>query len=47
MLVKRNPDIEIYKKDYENWKKKSKEFMDVIRSDEKTYKEFDEWLDEN
>ena len=24
MLVKRNPDIEVYKIDYENWKKKLK-----------------------
>ena len=45
MLVKRNPDIEVYKKDYENWKKEAKEFMDAIRAEEKTYKEFDEWLD--
>ena len=47
MLVKRNPDIEVYKIDYENWKKEAKEFMDAIRSEEKTYKEFDKWLDEN
>ena len=47
MLVKRNPDIEIYKKDYENWKKKAKEFMDAIRNEKKTYEEFDNWLDEN
>ena len=47
MLVKRNPDIEVYKIDYENWKKEAKEFMDAIRSEEKTYKEFDEWLEEN
>ena len=45
MLVKRNPDIEIYKKDYENWKKKAKEFMDAIRSEKRTYEEFDKWLD--
>lgn len=47
MLVKRNPDIEVYKIDYENWKKEAKEFMDAIRSEEKTYKDFDKWLDEN
>lgn len=47
MLVKRNPDIEVYKKDYENWKKEAKKFMDDIRSDKKTYEEFDKWLDEN
>lgn len=45
MLVKRNSDIEVYKIDYENWKKEAKEFMDAIRSEEKTYKEFDKWLD--
>ena len=39
--------IEIYKKDYENWKKKAKEFMDAIRNEKKTYEEFDNWLDEN
>lgn len=47
MLVKRNPDIEVYKIDYENWKKEAKEFMDAIRSEKKTYKEFDKWLDKN
>lgn len=47
MLVKRNPDIEVYKKDYENWKKEAKEFMDSIRSEKKTYEEFDKWLDKN
>ncbi len=47
MLVKRNPDIEVYKKDYENWKKEAKKFMDDIRNEEKTYEEFDNWLDEN
>lgn len=45
MLVKRNPDIEVYKIDYENWKKEAKKFMDDIRSEKKTYKEFDKWLD--
>ncbi len=47
MLVKRNPDIKVYKKDYENWKKKAKKFMDDIRNEKKTYEEFDKWLDEN
>ena len=47
MLVNRNPDIEVYKIDYENWKKQAKEFMDAIRSEKKTYKEFDKWLEEN
>lgn len=47
MLVKRNPDIEVYKKDYENWKKEAKKFMDDIKNEKKTYEEFDKWLDEN
>lgn len=47
MLVKRNPDIKVYKKDYENWKKQAKEFMDDIRNEKKTYEEFDKWLEEN
>lgn len=47
MLVKRNPDIEIYKKDYEKWKMEAKEFMDAIRAEKKTYNEFDKWLEEN
>lgn len=47
MLVKRNPDIEVYKKDYENWKKEAKGFMDAIRSENKTYAEFDKWLETN
>lgn len=47
MLVKRNPDIEVYKTDYENWKKQAKKFMDDIRNDKKTYEDFDKWLDQN
>jgi hypothetical protein len=47
MLVKRNPDIDVYKKDYENWKKEAKNFMDAIRNEKKTYEEFDKWLDKN
>ena len=38
---------ETYKKDYEKWKKEAKEFMDAIRSEKKTYEEFDKWLEEN
>ena len=47
MLVKRNPDIEIYKNDYENWKKEAKKFMDDIRNEKKSYDEFDKWLESN
>lgn len=47
MLVKRNPDIKVYKIDYENWKKEAKKFMDDIRSEKKTYVEFDKWLNQN
>ena len=47
MAVKRNPDIEYYKTNYEKWKKEAKEFINDIKNGKKTYKEFDEWLDEN
>ncbi len=47
MLVKRNPDIDSYKMEYENWKQKAKQFMEDIRNEKKTYEEFDKWLDEN
>lgn len=46
MLVKRNPDIEVYKNDYEKWKKEAKHFMNDIRNEKKTYDEFDKWLNE-
>lgn len=45
MAVKRNPDIEYYKTNYEKWKKEAKEFITDIKSGKKTYDEFDEWLD--
>ena len=47
MAVKRNPDIEYYKTNYEKWKKEAKEFINDIKSGKKTYDEFDEWLDKN
>ena len=47
MLVKRNHDIEVYKKDYANWKKEAKKFMNEIRNETKSYDEFDKWLDNN
>lgn len=47
MTVKRNPDIEYYKTNYEKWKKEAKEFINDIKSGNKTYDEFDEWLDNN
>jgi len=47
MLVKRNPDIEVYKKDYEKWKQEAKKFMNEIRNEMKSYDEFDKWLDKN
>ncbi len=47
MLVRRNPDIEVYKKDYEDWKKEAKEFIYAIRSETKTYENFDKWLEGN
>lgn len=47
MAVKRNPDIEYYKTNYEKWKKEAKQFVNDVKSGKKTYTEFDEWLDEN
>ncbi len=47
MMVKRNPDIEYYKTNYEKWKKKAKQFINDIKIGKKTYDEFDEWLNKN
>ena len=47
MTVKRNPDIEYYKTNYEKWKKEAKKFINDIKSGKKSYDEFDEWLDNN
>ena len=47
MAVKRNPDIEYYKTNYEKWKKEAKQFVNDVKSGKKTYTEFDGWLDEN
>lgn len=47
MAVKRNPDIEYYKTNYEKWKKEAKQFVNDVKSGKKTYDEFDEWLNEN
>lgn len=47
MAVKRNPDIEYYKTNYEKWKKEAKEFINDIKNGKKSYNEFDEWLDRN
>lgn len=47
MIVKRNPDIEYYKTNYENWKTNAKQFINDIKNGKKTYDEFDEWLDKN
>lgn len=44
MAVKRNPDIECYKTNYEKWKKEAKEFISNIKSGKKSYDEFDRWL---
>lgn len=44
MAVKRNPDIECYKTNYEKWKKEAKEFINDIKSGKKSYDEFDVWL---
>ena len=47
MMVKRNPDIEYYKTNYEKWKKEAKQFINDIKEGKKSYDEFDKWLDEN
>lgn len=47
MAVKRNPDIEYYKINYEKWKKEAKQFVNDVKSGKKSYDEFDEWLDKN
>lgn len=47
MAVKRNPDIEYYKTNYEKWKKEAKQFVNDVKSGRKTYDEFDEWLNSN
>ena len=47
MMVKRNPDIESYKIDYDKWKKESKHFLDNIKNGTKTYEQFEKWLEKN
>ena len=47
MMVNRNPDIESYKIDYDNWKKESKRFLDNVKNGTKTYEQFEKWLDKN
>lgn len=47
MMVKRNPDIEYYKTNYEKWKKEAKKFINDIKAGKKNYDEFDEWLNSN
>lgn len=47
MMVKRNPDIEYYKTNYEKWKKEAKQFINDIKAGKKNYDEFDEWLNSN
>lgn len=44
MMVKRNPDLPSYKTNYEKWKKEAKQFIQDIKTNKKTYKEFDKWL---
>lgn len=47
MLVKRNPDIQSYKDDYENWKKEAQEYRNKLKSETITNEDFEKWLDEN
>ena len=45
-LLSRHPDI--YSREaYEQWKKEANQFMNDIRHGQKTYDEFDKWLDKN
>ena len=44
MMVKRNPDLPSYKTNYEKWKKETKQFIQDIKTNKKTYEEFDKWL---
>lgn len=44
MMVKRNPDIESYKINYEKWKIEARQFIQDIKSGKKTYDEFNNWL---
>lgn len=44
MLVKRNPDISAYKKDFENYKSQSVQWKDDIKAGLKSEAEFIEWL---
>ena len=37
MAVKRNPDIEYYKTNYEKWKKEAKQFINNIKSGLKAF----------
>ena len=47
MLVKRNPDIESYKTEYENWKKEAQKYREKLKKEEITNEEFEKWLDSN
>ena len=47
MNVKRNPDIALYKKQYDEWKKTAKQFIKDIQRGIRSYEEFNKWLDDN
>lgn len=47
MMVKRNPDINSYKIDYDKWKKEAKQFLTNIKNGTKTYEQFEKWLNKN
>ena len=44
MMVKRNPDIDNYRKDFENYKIQSKEWKKEVKAGSKTNEEYIQWL---
>ena len=47
MAVKKSPDIEYYKTNYEKQKKETREFINDIKVGKKSYDEFHVLLDNN
>lgn len=46
MLANRNPDIPMYLKKYEQWKKEANKFKQDIKQGKKTEEEFKKWIEE-
>ena len=45
MRASRNPDIDSYKKDYEDFKKKAQKYLNDIKEGKTTIEKFEKWLD--